>query len=206
MLFFFSFSGTKIEPERKLQKIYVPILKQHLNLSSFRAKRIFHNLIKKIKAQSALNQSKLPENYGDFLLQHETHDMEIKNQLDQKREHGVTNQDIKKWWNMHPLERSVAIMFENYFKALLFAHLRTKGLSKETAKETISKCYPTFGDTTDSTTHGYGVSPLPYELKERINLYTSNRQKKDPDGFKKDVETSRSFNDFVRKEIQGGRL
>jgi len=48
--------------------------------------------------------------------------------------------------------------------------------------------------------------PLPFELKDRINIYIEKRAKSDPEKYKKDIESSSTFNALVRKEIQGGHI
>jgi hypothetical protein len=49
-----------------------------------------------------LNQ---PPNYGDLLLQQEASNPMVHAALETVREDGVRNEDIRWWWNLHPLER-----------------------------------------------------------------------------------------------------
>lgn len=47
--------------------------------------------------------------------------------------------------------------------------------------------------------------PLPYELKKRVNEYIGKRMS-DPIEYKRNIETSSSFNALIRKEIKSGNL
>lgn len=63
-----------------------------------------------------------------------------------------------------------------------------------------------FGDP-DDTTHTKGnYRPLPYELKDRINIYLEKYKKKDPNMLKKVIENSSTFNSLIRNEIKSGNL
>ena len=63
-----------------------------------------------------------------------------------------------------------------------------------------------YGDP-DDTMHTKGNDrPLPYELKDRINIYVEKCKKKDPDKLKKDIENSSTFNSLIRNEIKNGNL
>ena len=48
--------------------------------------------------------------------------------------------------------------------------------------------------------------PLPYELKDRINIYVEKRRQSDPNKFRKEIEQSSTFNALVRKEIKKGNI
>ncbi|MBL7131178.1 MAG: hypothetical protein ISS45_07240 [Candidatus Omnitrophica bacterium] len=70
----------------------------------------------------------------------------------------------------------------------------------------IKKAHPNFGDP-DDTTHDAGDDrPLPFELKNRINIYIQKRFLSDPAEFKREIEQSLTFNALIRKEIRAGRL
>ena len=126
-------------PEKKLEKVYVPILMLQLKMPSRRAKKIFRQLIMQIKADLKSSDSKkLPENYGDILLEQEKINPEIKATLSQKRKEGVTDSDIKNWWNMPVLERTVSMVFENYFKGILYAHLRSEKVDQKKIRKIIT--------------------------------------------------------------------
>jgi len=63
-----------------------------------------------------------------------------------------------------------------------------------------------FGNPDDITDITGKDRPLPYELKDRINIYIENKSQKEPEQFKKDIEKSSSFNALIRKEIKKGNI
>jgi len=197
----------KSKLDQKLEKLYVPILKLQLKLDEDKATKLFYELLSKIKKDLKKSKAKNIKNQGNTLLEKEELDKDIKKILDQKRKHGVTNSDIKRWWNLDNLERTLSMVFENYSKALLFTHLsQSQNLSKNEIENIISKTYPKYGDIDENVKDISGNDPLPYELKHRINLYTARKQKENPKYFHTELEKHSSFNAFVRKEIEGGRL
>jgi hypothetical protein len=69
------------------------------------------------------------------------------------------------------------------------------------AAKKVRKFHPMYGDP-DDTMHTKGDDrPLPYELKNRINIYIEKRAQKDPDKYKKEIENSSTFNSLIRREI-----
>lgn len=70
----------------------------------------------------------------------------------------------------------------------------------------IRKFYPIYGDSND-TTHTTGDDrPLPYELKDRIDVYIEKRVKENSEKYKSEVQQSSTFNALIRKEIKAGNL
>ena len=192
--------------EKRLEKIYVPILQIQLGLDIKKCEKIFYSLLKQVRLVSK-NSPKLPDNYGDILLEKEKLGDDIANELKYKRKMGVTDNDIKRWWNMTSLERSLSMIFENYSKALLFTHLKQdKKLTDTEINKIIQKSYPLYGDLQINIKDISNNDPLPYELKHRVNLYTRKRQKEDPARFQKDIEESFSFNKLIQNEISAGKV
>lgn len=143
------------------------------------------------------------ENYGDTLLEMEKSDSGIKRFLDVRRSHGVTDEDIREWWNMSDLERRIIVKIEGLKQIALFRRLRDRGLSQDEAAYGVRKYLPLYGDVDeDSDEH----SPLPFELRERVEGYVERRLSEDPDVFSEEVEAFSTFNSFVRSEIKKGNL
>ena len=89
----------------------------------------------------------------------------------------------------------------------LFLKLREEdGLNEEEAAKRVGKSFPIFGDPDDITLSTGEDRPLPYELKDRINIYVEKRSQTDPKQFKREIELSSSFNALVRKEIEKGNI
>ena len=176
--------------------------------------------------EMAIDQSRkegtyyLPTNFGDVILGNAISDdlgvMEIaaiiiKN-LPKKRAEGVRDEDVKLWWNLQDVERHMMQIDDNAMKLVFFKRefeRSTSSSSEKAMKEVtakLRKTFPIYGDPAD-TSHTTGEDrPLPYELKDRINCYVEMRARRDSDKYKKEIETSSSFNALVRKEIRDGNL
>ena len=108
---------------------------------------------------------------------------------------------------MHDLERRILLKVDDVSIHSLFTKLREQdGLSEDEAAKGMRKGYPLFGDP-DDTSHATGEDrPLPYELKNRINIFVQKRLQKDPEKFKKEIKESSTFNALVREEVKKGNL
>ena len=88
----------------------------------------------------------------------------------------------------------------------VFLHHREEGKSEEEAAAAVRKFHPIYG-VPDDTTHTTGDDrPLPFELKDRVNIYVQNSAMGDRDAFKRELEASSTFNSVVRKEISAGKI
>ena len=156
----------------------------------------------------------LPQNMGDILLGEkevgnprvEQIAVAIRENLPKKRDEGVRDTDIRWWWNLHDIERRMMIATDDIFKTVMASDAINKGLTTGRVVEKVRKYHPMYGDPGD-TTHTKGEDrPLPFELKDRINLYTERRARENPEQYKKDVEAASSFNALIRGEIRAGGL
>jgi len=187
--------------EIHIEDRYVSMFQEIVGMSPSQAKSAFHDIIQEAKEESLKEDSPdLPENVGGFLL-------EKKSILAKKRNEGVRDQDIRWWFNMHDLERRILLKVDDVSMRSLFTKLREQdGLSEDEAAKGIRKGYPVFGDP-DDTSHSTGEDrPLPYELKNRINIFVQKRLQKDPEKFKKQIEESSTFNALVREEVKKGNV
>ena len=148
----------------------------------------------------------LPPNAGDKILEKEKNDQKTHQVLEKKRREGVRDDDIRKWWNLDDVERTMMLKVDEFHRMALHIKCRKDGLSVEQAAEQVRKHNPIFGNPED-TTHTQGDDrPLPEELKDRINIYVENRFKDDPEKFKKAIEQSITLNALIRKEIRAGKI
>ena len=194
--------------EKQLEEQYVPMIQMMMGLSSSEVKNTFYELLQEAKEESRKEgTSRLPENLGDIFLQKESSDEKVRSMLAKSRKEGATGEDIRLWYNMHDLERRMAILLHNAVSLALFIELQEeKGLSSEEASKRVRKSQLIFGDP-DDTTHGTGDDrPLPPELIGRINIYRAKRLQTDPEQFMKEIEESSTFNAFIRKEIRKGNI
>jgi hypothetical protein len=194
--------------EGRLEATYAPILQATMGVSVREAKRLCRDLIAQAKAEArAEGTDDLPADLGDQLLKRErASNAEAVAMLSKKRAEGVRDEDIRRWWNMHDLERRLMLKNDDTSRMGVFLWALDQGLSKEAAADKVRRTFPMFGDPADESHSAGDDRPLPDELKDRINRYVERRQKSDADQFKRDVEESSSFNALVRAEVRSGNL
>jgi len=205
--------GSSSDIEKQLEELYIPIFQKTMGMSLGQAKKYFKDMFRSAKEESLKGNSKnLPQNYGDLLLEAESINEKTKEMLTKKRIEGVRDEDVRWWWNMHDYERWMMIKVDENSRMALFldeiakSHADNLEKAEEEAAKKIRNFFPMFGDP-DDTTHTRGNDrPLPYELKDRINIYMEKCKKKDLDKFKKDIENSSTFNSLIRNEIKSGDL
>jgi hypothetical protein len=193
--------------ERELEKQYVHTL--HLmGLPPPEARRAFWQLLDEIKKESlGTGAATIPKNFGDRLLERELIDDRVKALLEKKRAEGVTDHDIRWWWNMSHLERALMAKLDQLNRQLLIRQfIEDQELSPEEATRKLRTYDPVFGEVDETTTGSVDDKPLPYELKERVRRYVQRRAILDAAALTRDIEGSSSFNHLVRKELKRGSL
>lgn len=202
-----------INIKSELEKECIPIFEMAMGMSRSEAKKTFNDMFNQIVEESKKEGTiNLPENYGDELLAKENSDEKIKKMLVKRRKEGVTDEDIKWWWNIHDYERRIMLKVDELNRTALFinelqnSEADSKEKASEEAAKKVRKFHPMYGDPED-TTHTKGNDrPLPYELKDRINIYIEKRAKNDPEKYKKEIENSSTFNSLIRREIKAGNI
>lgn len=130
----------------------------------------------------------------------------IRQKLPIKRTEGVKDKDIRWWWNLNDIERRMMVAVDDVNKLMVFSHERQNGVSEQETAKKVRKYHAIYGDPKD-TTHATGDDrPLPYELKERVNIYIEKRAKSNIDTYKKEIKESSTFNALIRKEIKAGNI
>jgi len=193
--------------EKQLEDYYMSVF-QPDGFSSLEAQNIVRDLLKlaKEECQQEDTLKNLPQNFGNILLERESTVEEIKSMLAKRRKEGVRDEDIRWWWNMHPLERKMMLKVDDVIKLSEFTRIqKEEGLNEEEAAKKVRKFHVIYGEP-DDTTHTVGDDrPLPEELKDRIDIYiekqTTNQEK-----FKKEIEESSTLNALLRKEIKKGNI
>jgi len=162
----------------------------------------------------------LPQNLGDIILGDAGSDNptikkiaeSIRQKLPKKKAEGVKDEDIRWWWNLNDIERRIMLQVDDNIRGgtFIFELKKSNESSKEKAAEKaarkVRKFHPFYGDP-DDTTHTTGEDrPLPYELKDRINIYIEKRVGDNSEKYKNEVEQSSSFNALIRKEIKAGNI
>jgi hypothetical protein len=193
--------------ERELEAQYVHTLHM-LGLSPSEARRAFWHIMNEIKEEArTTGTSTVPRNFGDWLLERENIDGRVQTMLAKRRAEGVTDQDIRWWWNMHHLERAMMCKLDDLNRHLLLTRfIEHEGLRREEAARKLASYDPLFGEPGETHADRHEDQPLPYELKERVQSYLQKRSILDPEAFTREIKESSSLNALIRKEVQRGNL
>ena len=196
------------ETERRLEPQYVSFFRESMSMPEEIAREIFKALAEELKeAARREGTDRLPELFGEILLEREKTDEKVRNAFARKRAEGVTDEDIALWWNMNDLERRMICKVDEMNRILLFEKLvQGGGVTEPEAARMVAKRFPVYGDPDHLVLETDDDRPLPFELKWRVNRYITQRTKADPDGFKKEVEASTSLNALLRRAVRRGEL
>jgi len=125
--------------EKELEEKYLPLFVSIFQSIS-EAKKNFRNVIKIIEKESRdQGTHKYPENFGDILLERESTDDNAKKMLSQKRREGVTDADIRRWWNMHDLEKRMLEKIDETGRYATFEQAMDEGLNEDKAANIVRK-------------------------------------------------------------------
>ena len=194
--------------KKQLESLYIPMFQMMMGMPLSQAMSTFHDLYSQAENEAKAEGSiYFPINLGDILLEQESTRQGAKAMLSKRRREVVRDEDIRWWMNRHELDRKMMTKFDDVSKFALFLKLRQEDrLSEEEAGRQVKKYFPIFGDPDDTSTSSGDDRPLPFELKDRINLYIQARSQKDPAKYKEDMTRSSSFNALIRKEIKAGNV
>ena len=156
----------------------------------------------------------LPENLGNIIVgQIETDDLRIQKFAQAIREgmpknEGITLDDIQKWWNLNDVERRMMLAQDMVAKTEAVLGCLDSGMASnpEEAVAMVCKFHPVYGDPNDDSQSSGDDRPLPFELRDRINIYIAKMVGKESEEYKGEMEASSSFNALIRKEIRNGNL
>ncbi|MFQ5906728.1 MAG: hypothetical protein ACE5JA_09170 [bacterium] len=149
----------------------------------------------------------LPEDYGDILLERESTDEEIGTMLARKRREGVTDEDIRRWWNVHDLGRRMILKLDELNRANSYTiALAQEGITPDEAATWVRKFFAIYGEPGDMPEATGDDKPLPCELKDRVRRYVERRAATEPKEYRKDIQNSSTFNALVRKEVRAGNI
>jgi hypothetical protein len=196
------------ETEKRMEPEYVSFFRESMNMPEDMARAIFKAFAKEQKeAACREGTDRLPESFGNMLLEREQTDEQVRNAFAPKRGEGVTDEDIALWWNMHDLERRMICKVDEMNRILLFEKLVRDGDASESeAARIVARRFPIYGDPEHLVLDTDDDRPLPFELKWRVNRYISERTKTDPDGFHEEAESATSLNALLRRAIRRGDL
>lgn len=178
------------------------------------AKDMLNQAIERAKKEGTYS---LPNNFGSIILKEEkTEDSfvekfaeTIRKTLPIKRVDGVTDNDIKWWWNLNEVERNMILAVDEMARLALLAY-EIQNSTEINAAKIVWKFHPvyTYGVQKDAVPSWVKEEdlPLPIELKERVVTYSEKRSNDNLEKYKKDMETSSTFNALIRREIKAGNL
>ena len=199
--------GESSTHETELEEMYVDMYVSAKGFSRSEARKAIRGFIQQAKEEAQKEGTvNLPPNFGDELLARESTDENVKTMLLKSRKEGVTDEDIRWWWNMPDLERRLMLKDDDLSRMAAFMHQVEQGTITEEAAVEVKKFHPMYGDPSDTGKSSGDDRPLPYELKDRINRYIEMRVKQGADSYKADLEASSSFNALVRREISNDKL
>jgi len=212
--------STYNEFEESLLHMYTAQLTSDFGGDANKAAEMAKNLLdKSIQAAKRDGTYDLPPDLGNILLKIKpTTDPLIQKrissfekQLSMLRKEGITDDDIRTWWNLNAVERKIVIMYDTFSRLAGFVHHLQEGKSPKEAGYILRKNFPIYGgpndeaDLADPDLKGNNRR-LPMELKDRVNRHGIRRFEEGADQYHKDVEQCSSYNAFIRKEIRAGRL
>ena len=196
------------EIEDRLRPRYVAFFHENMGMPEDIAEEIFKAFAEEQKeAARREGTDRLPESFGNVLLDREQTDEKVRAAFAPKRAEGVTDEDVALWWNMHDLERRLICKVDEMNRILLFEKLKQDGgVTELEAARMVAKRYPVYGDPQHLVLETEDDRPLPYELKWRVNRYIMERTQSDPDGFHEETEASTSLNAVLREALRQGKL
>ena len=196
------------EVEKRIEPQYVSFFRESMSMPEEVAREIFKNFTEEQK-EAALRDGtdRLPESFGDILLDRERTDEKVQTAFAPKRAEGVTDEDIALWWNMHDLERRMICKVDEMNRILLFEKLvQGSGITELEAAQRVARRFPVYGDREHLVLETEDDRPLPFELKWRVNRYITERTTTDAEKFQEEVEASTSLNAILRRAVRQNEL
>ena len=196
------------EAEKRLEPQYISYFRESMGMPEEVAREIFKAMANDQKeAAGREGTDRLPELFGEILLDREKTDETVRGTFAPKRAEGVTDEDIAFWWNMHDLERRMICRVDEMNRILLFDKLmQDSGMPEAEAAQMVAKRYPIYGDPEHLVFGTDDDRPLPFELKWRVNRYMTEKTSADSDKFHEEVEASTSLNALLRRALRQGEL
>ncbi len=194
---FFNFSKYN-DIEKAMLDTYSQMLSMS-GVSSSEAKKLTEDML-----DQAIEQSKkegtydFPQNLGDIILgKADTDNLTIKKvaesirqKLPRKKEEGVRDEDARWWWNLNDVERRMMLAQDLATKSAAVLGLLDSGMASnpQQAVDMVCRFHPVYGDPNDNSQSSGDDRPLPFELKDRINIYIEKRAGKGSEEYKREME------------------
>ncbi|HCT30308.1 MAG TPA: hypothetical protein DIW31_06165 [Bacteroidales bacterium] len=209
---FFKYTAT----ERLILNQYTQMLSSTFDMSKSEANSLAEEmLVNSISKAKKDNTYQLPPSIlGEMILDdYESGDIigflvkYVRKTLPEKRKDGVKDEDILWWWNLDEISRRMVMELDWLLKSSNYSlEIKNNGLSEKEAILRTKKYNPTYGDPGELPHLKGDNRPLPWELRDRINIFLEKILKSDPQKYKKRIESAPSFNSFLREEIRKGNI
>ncbi len=205
-LFSRSRSLPSLSIEEQLEAVHGPIV-QALCATAAEAQETLRQMLFEVKEEAVEEGTdQLPSHFGDLLLEHETSDPTIQAMLTDKRRQGVTDEDLRSWWNQHDYERRLALKIDDLKRMATYVRLRDQGFAPQDASQQALRSHVCYGDPNDAGPLRGDDRPLPPELRERIQRYTERRLRTDPKRYRQELVACSSLNAHIRLQMRKGNL
>ncbi len=145
---------------------------------------------------------KLPDNYGDLLIQGvQRGEPQSYAFVSRAVEGGATFDDVRAWWNLPDLERRMYTWESNALLQILYRSLVENGHSQESAYDEMARLLPSFDDNLVGKKLESIDQPLPPELRPWIYAFCqSSNDSLHPALFAEASAGDSSMNAFFRKQ------
>jgi hypothetical protein len=201
----FGFGKRRSPIEQQLIDLYGQMLTMKFG-SSAEARKAAEEWVDQAKAQAEAEGTVDLANAAESYLAKAQTDPAMRAKLEAKRADGVTDADIRWWWNLHDLERRMMALDDDNSKVAFIIHkTREQGLTVEQAAAELRRSMPIYGDPADTRRTTGDDRPLPYELKDRVNRWLQTKMP-DPDRFRRQLAQATTYNALVRAELRAGKV
>ncbi len=196
--------------EQEVMELYSSMYQSSLGFSQSQARTMVRGLIKQGKKDAKKEgTAQQTPNFGDRILSIESKDDSVRGVLGALRAEGVRDEDIRWWWNMHEIERRMMVADDNLHRGAAFIKYQKEGLSPDQAAARLRRAFVMYGEPTDTTNSSGEDRPLPFQLKDRVNIFLRRIGERGDVGqmaLKKEMDAASSFNALIRQKILDGSL
>ena len=189
----FSSSDSKSDLEIQLDKLTIDGLLS-MGMSESEAKKMSKELIADVK-QELKDSPDLPVKFGDYILENESVNEKIGNMLSDRRKLGVSDEELREWWNKSALERSVIRKIDEMFHMTVFMWAREHGMSPEDASGHVKNSLPMFSETDLD-------NALPYEWKEKVNIFITEYVVANKERSQAEAKQFNTLNEYLLSKIR----
>jgi hypothetical protein len=183
--------------EQELERQFLPLIMKDIE-SKEQATEIFRKLLQEAKAEIK-SGSDLPANLGEYLLKAEKNNVRINAMIAKRRLFGVSDDEIRKWWNKDELERGIIKKFSEFQRMAIYSLLKSQGMSAKDAAKKVKMGFPTYGEK-DLSLH------LPYEIKDKVDayIYALFSDPKKAAAARQEIEAAGSVNEYIVAKMDAG--